>query len=71
MTRNLINKKTTRKTKEVYFPCFTLKREDGEDMYDEIDINENNYLTLYEANKYYYKENEKGDTDASLKGKRV
>ena len=37
MTRNLINKKeTTRKTKEVYFPCFTLKREDGEDMYDEI-----------------------------------
>lgn len=30
-----------------------------EDMYDEIDINENNYLTLYEANKYYYKENDK------------
>ena len=39
-SKNIINQKLVdieiRKTKEVYFPCFTFEREDGEDMYNEI-----------------------------------
>ena len=37
---NIIGKKLIdiiiNKTNKVYFPCFTIKREDGEDLYDEI-----------------------------------